>query len=763
MVCTGKPALLFACLFVVMSMTSAAQSREEFNGPFRGWKDLKKDFGAKGNGKDDDTKAFQKALSGLSCPPVGYNIGNEGYMVIYVPAGAYCISSTLLLRGKIGVSIIGEDPVNTIIRWTGPEKDTCLWANGSAYFKIARLTWDANGRKDMEGIGVHWKDRWADATSRSFASLNIEISDCIFKGGKYGIFGGTYGGANGTGNNDSEITIRRCVFDHCTSSGVMIQGFNALDYWIWDCRFINCESGVWCAHGNFHVNRSYFTNSHCCDVRNDNGYYTSVRGCYSEGPRNLSLDDGISSNPFKRIFQDDILINPTGEAIDYFHTGKITLFGNQFMKSKDTFSYSVKMVSWYANNFEVLSLHNKYEYQRPINILSSPQKIYSFGDQIQAVIRPSAAAFLAGMDKTPAKVRRPVLEVPAGADADAIQRILDQAFRMKGQRPVVHFVMGTYTIDKSLVISAGADMQIVGDGLLYATYIRRKEGKYPYFRIDGPSFVTIRDLQLGSDGDRPESDGIVFRNVDQQRAEAHLDQLYSQADTSLYLKNLDYLYVQKDNSFFSTGNYISGGPQVRKGKGTARLYCFGGQFAGLTVQQNASFMAKDCWWEGSERVPLNISGSGMITIDGAMLAPANADSTPTVKVGKFDGSVTLMNMYVQGGLTVQPDNPALKVLFWNIHVYHKMDALGFVRNPTYKGAFAGFTAQCFDKSDACKVIIPIPDRFPNVGDVNAFFDSQTYQSREGRPLLTRQLPAGVSNIYISRVTLGKMKRGIVYE
>src|SRR5262249_46018358 len=150
------------------------------------------------------------------------------------------------------------------IRWTGGDKDTVLWTNGSAYFKVSRLTWDANGRKDMEGIGIHWKNMWNDGKSRSFAPLDIELSDNHFTGGfKTGISGGT--GDNGTGNNDSEIAIRRCVFDHCTSAGIEIYGYNALDYWIWDCRFLKCYKGVRCSFGGYHVYRSFFSGSVRCD------------------------------------------------------------------------------------------------------------------------------------------------------------------------------------------------------------------------------------------------------------------------------------------------------------------------------------------------------------------------------------------------------------------------------------------------------------------------------------------------------------------
>jgi hypothetical protein len=776
---------LFILIISLWAPSARAQPRQEFNGPFAGWADLKVQFGAKGNGTDDDTRAFQAAIDGLSNPVTGFIRGKPVYMVIYLPAGTYCLSSTLLLKGKIGVSIIGEDPLHTFIKWIGADKDTMLWADGSSYFKIARISWDANGRKDMEGIGIHWKDRWRLANSMSFAPLNIEISDCYFTGAfRFGISGGTTGANGTTGNNDSEITIRRCQFSNCTGSGIQIQGYNALDYWIWDCRFEDCFSGVTCMFGNYHVYRSFFSGSASADVDNTNGYYTSLRGCFSEHSRRFSADEGKSSNPFKRIFQDNTVIDPAEAPIQYHHTGKLSLWGNKFSRQSDTigFPYSIYYNSWAVSNYEVLTLHNVYTRREPFQYGGGGGygKIYAFGDQVLPNIRLKAdrQAFLQAMDPLPPNRTRKIFEVPPGAGADAIQAVLNEAAALKGQRPIVHFPVGSWYIDKSLLIPPGADMQITGDGLVYSSVIVVNPGAAlkgpafngaafngPAFLVEGPSFITVRDLQINGQPGKKTSTGILFEGVDQPGAQAYLDQVYSQADTSLYVSDLDYLYIQKDNSFFNAGNYVSGGPLVSQHKGTARVACFGGQFARLTVMHNARFLAKDCWWEGPERCPLNLSGSGSVTLDGAMIAPAEHDSMTTIRIGKFDGQISMMNMYLQGGLSVQGDNPSLQLLVWNILFYFKLDPLDFLRDPvSYKGAFAGLNAQCFRTNDpACRNILMIGDQFRNIKDSIAFLDTQTAPDRLGVPQLYRNLPAGISNIDISRISFGPMEKGVVFR
>lgn len=759
--------LLLACAGILPAL---AQGREEFNGPFASWANVKTRFGAHGNGKDDDTRAIQTALDSLSCPPTNYNTGNRAYMVVYLPAGTYCVSSTLVLRGKIGVSIVGEDPAKTIIKWTGPAKDTVLWTNGSAYFSVSRLTLDASGLEYMEGIGIHWMNKWRDANSRSFATVNIEITDCIFNGAfQHAIGGGTGVSPEATGANDSEVAIRRCTFRNCIEAGIDIHGYNALDYWVWDCNFIKCYIGVKNVHGNFHVFRCYFSGSLFSDTHSNMGYYTSVRGCYSDHSHAFALDAASSCNPFKRTFQDNQVISPSTLAVEYYHVGKLTFMGNTFTRSVDSTPANINYKGWCPAWYEVLSLHNTYELPHPIRIASNPQHLYSYMDQDSVKVKPALQTFLSSMDRTPAYVPRKIFEVPPGADAAAIQTLIDQASLLRGFRPVLHFAMGSYNIDRPLIIPAGSDMQWVGDGLIDASVLQEKQGlaQIPaeMIHVKGPSYISFRNLQIGKDGNKEPANAIVFENIDQPGAQTHLDQIYSHADTSLSVRNTNYLYLQKDNSFFTEGNYISGGPLVQKGKGTARIACFGGQFAGLYVQNNARFVAKDCWWEGDRRIPLDLQGSGNITIDGSMIAPNHVDSGTTIHIGNFKGQVTLANMYVQGALSVEANNPDLSLLAWNIHFYHKMDVLSFLPGARYKAAFLGLNAQCFRSNDPeCKDIAYILDKLVGVSDVNPFLDNLTAADRECRPVLLKNLPAGTSNIYLSRVSvLGSRKTGLIFS
>ena len=751
---------LFAlpALLLLQSTITVAQSLEEFNGPFAGWANIKLRFGAKGNGKDDDTKAIQKAIDGLG-PAGGIKGAGPLYTVLYLPAGTYCISTTLVLRGKIGVSIIGEDPSTTIIKWIGPDADTMLWANGSAYYKISRLTWNANNRKEIEAIGIHWKNRWNDGKTQSYASLNIEVSDNTFIGNcKYGISGGT--GPEGTNNNDSEIAIKRCTFQSCTGAGIITTGYNALDYWIWDCRFFNCNIGINSRFGNFHAYRSYFKKSLQADVTNTNGYYKSLRGCYSEDSKGFTVDSGASQNPFKRIYQANTVVRSKGMPIQFYHWGRLFFTNNIFDKPVDT-----SVHGFVKTNNAVISLNNKYNGKTYIEFLS-PAAFQQINDSYGASPGNAGATFLQAQEKTPVNANRQVFAVPANADANIIQQLINAAIKLKGKRPIVYFAAGVYKISKPLSIPAGSDIQLVGDGLLDASVILPADnfpGGNAMIKVAGPSIVAIREIQLGNfTNSRKNIDAFQFVNIDQPESRIFVDQLYATANNTIRAEGVDYLYIQKDNSFFADNDFISGGMLVQGGKGTAGLYGFGGQFAGISIQNNAKAVFKDCWWEGPAANPINVSGSGNLTIDGAMIAPAKADSTVSVSIKKFKGNISLINMYLQGSISVSADNPDLKLLLMNMHFYFTLAPLSFI-NPasSFKGFFTGLTNQCFISGDQrCDQIYKVNETTHLVSNTDAFVTQLIADDQNAMPKKYEIRNALSSSILISRASLGDMNNAI---
>ncbi|MBC7826428.1 MAG: hypothetical protein H7122_01680 [Chitinophagaceae bacterium] len=767
---------LFCCyLFftLIISVLGYAQPGEEFSGPFQSWANVKIRFGARGDGKKDDTKALQAALDSLTVVPKNFNTGNKGYTTLYIPAGSYRITSTLVLRGKIGVNIIGEDPGKTVIIWDGAADQDMFWANGSAYFKISRIGWNANLKKNITCVALKWKTRWDDQSSQSFAPLNIDISDCYFSGRPgFGISGGTYAGTDATGANDSEVAILRCRFTECSNAGIQISGFNALDYWIWDCRFIQCKIGISNAHGNYHAYRCFFEESKESDFINDNGYYTSARGCYSLNSSYFSNDRGASCNPFKRIFQGNLIKPLNGNSIYFAHIGKPVFLDNTFGKGRDKVGeYTLHYSSWCSGIYEVLSIGNQYAMADPLKMAVQNKKIFSVRDiyKYSGELSVSKQAFLSSQDPLPLKSNQKIFDAPRNASSEKIQALINQAASMRGARPIVHFGFGTYTLNKPLTVPAGSDLQLIGDGLLYASVLK-KASDFPkgmaMIKVLGPTNIVIRDLQIADhDGSVNDVTAIEFVNIDQPGSTAFIDQLHSSAKTSIFMNGLDYLYVQKQNSFFSTGNRVYGGKLVQQGKGTAGLYCFGGQFADLTVQGNGRFVSKDCWWEGANRKPLDISGSGSITLDGIMIAPVGADSSSVVSISKFNGRISIMNAYIQGGISVAPENPGLNMLLWNIHFYHAMNPTRFLtRQSNFKGAFLGLSTQCFQSGDPnCGQILSKEDKLIKVTDEKSFLLEMVAQDRAAIPIRYPGEASKASTILLSRVSIGNSNTAVKFS
>ena len=161
----------------VASTASRPAIGDEFIGPFPSWTNVKTVYGAKGDGVTDDTAALQAALS---------NVGLNGHSsVVYLPAGTYKISSTLNLAAREHISIVGEDPATTIIKWAGASGGTELHIDGLDYSRFDRLTFDGAGV-----AGVLVDQSWSGG---NYFDTGNQYADDVFKNAAIGIQGGAQG------------------------------------------------------------------------------------------------------------------------------------------------------------------------------------------------------------------------------------------------------------------------------------------------------------------------------------------------------------------------------------------------------------------------------------------------------------------------------------------------------------------------------------------------------------------------------------------
>ena len=86
------PAFLAVVLLLACLAPATPGAEEEFVGPFASWLDVRRDFGAAGDGKTDDTPALQRALDEIR--------EHKRASVLYLPAGTYRITQTLTTAAR---------------------------------------------------------------------------------------------------------------------------------------------------------------------------------------------------------------------------------------------------------------------------------------------------------------------------------------------------------------------------------------------------------------------------------------------------------------------------------------------------------------------------------------------------------------------------------------------------------------------------------------------------------------------------------------
>jgi Pectate lyase superfamily protein len=135
--------------------------------------DLRREFGAKGDGKADDTAALQRAIE-ASCGSGGTS------RVLFIPDGTYRVTETLVVRTRSGPWIWGESRDGVVLRMADGIADTNVTAvirtipdpanAGSADWfmrNIRNLTVDSGNNPTVDGI------RWFGNNSSALQGVRI--------------------------------------------------------------------------------------------------------------------------------------------------------------------------------------------------------------------------------------------------------------------------------------------------------------------------------------------------------------------------------------------------------------------------------------------------------------------------------------------------------------------------------------------------------------------------------------------------------------
>ncbi|MBN2476807.1 MAG: hypothetical protein JXB62_19525 [Pirellulales bacterium] len=604
------------------SMPGAGAASEEFAGPFASWRDLRRDYGAVGDGKADDTAALQRAMDEL--------VKHEKACVLYVPAGTYRITATVSTVREAhtdcqGVSIVGEDPARTVLRWDGPEGGTMLgW--DAWYSKISRLTLDGS-RRAAAGL----------VYGPAFSTYN-ETSDLVFRDCQSGL---VFGGPETQGQAENEVL--RCRFLRC-ETGIQTVNFNSMDIWVWYCRFEDCGRGIYNVMGNWHAWHNLFLRSATCDLGTQNLMAFSVVGNTSAGSRCFfDFRSGHSWGSPVSLTGNRVL-DPTGDwGVLLDNAGPYLVVDNVFRLAGK--ARGVRM-TW-ADQTLVGNTYTKDDaVQQRGRFRRIAERVVS-ADEI-----PDA---LPSLPPAPPQRQRTVLEVPAGSDSHRIQQAIDEAAKAPGERRVVHLPMGEYRIDRTLVIPRDCDLQLVGDGAgetaTRLSWAGPADGVV--LRLSGPSRATLRDFYVHA----PNARGVVVENADQPGGRIFADQLnvngprdrQSGRTAALRIAGLDRTDVLL-RALQGSGNAgawveVLGGPAAADAEGQVSVFTGAtGSAAGqYDVRRGGRLVVRGVYHERSSDslTGLHLRGEGTLSIDATRFSYATSAESPTVAADDFRGLFTL--------------------------------------------------------------------------------------------------------------------------
>ncbi len=612
---------------------------EEFAGPFPSWKNIKTDYGAKGDGVTDDAPAIQKALDDLRDVP------RNAWSTLYFPAGTYRINSALKTERRghtdwLGCQIIGEDPATTVIAWNGPD-GKWMWGLDAWYCKVSRLGFDGRGKA---GTGLM---RWNNF------STYCELSDLWFKD----ISGsGICLGSNTNGHEgQAEHAIERCRFARC-GTGILTADWNTMDIYVWWCLFEDCGRGIYNNMGGYQAFENVFLRSKVCDLGSSNNHVFNVVNntsidskcfigtfaarAHVQGNRIYNTLDRVAM-PAKESVIDNLIRSREGNAGPCISAG-----GSNHLLVGNTFTVADPVAPGGG---------------RTVNLV---QKIVDARDvAVPAKLR---------LPGTPPNKLRKIFEVRPGTGDEAKelqQRIDAAAAEPAGANPVVHLPKGKYTLLRTVIVPANKDIQIVGDsGTENGTVINwGGSGRGPGLKLAGPSRVTIRDLSIAFGGSG--ADAMVIDNADQAGGRIFCDQVLcggndasKRCDIAILVDGVedsDVTYLNAGwGEFTRAGVLVKGGPVLEAGGSTRGqvsllLGALGNNESRLIDVQNGGRVLA-CGYRDETPKPgaligLDKDSSGSISVMGMSWAATPSTTKPFINIEGFRGTLSYVGNYIGSG------------------------------------------------------------------------------------------------------------------
>ncbi|MRR37756.1 hypothetical protein EG829_24525 [bacterium] len=337
----------------------------------------------------------------------------------------------------------------------------------------------------------------------------------------------------------------------------------------------------------------------------------------------------------------------------------------------------------------------------------------------------------------------------------AIQRAVDDATRLDGQNPVVHLPAGDFRLARTLILPAGRDLQLVGDGVR-TRLIWAGSDAGPVLRLAGPSRATLRDFEVNG---AKQADGIVIEKCDQPGGRVYLEQLNVDAaqrvgfmvdrveQANVELRNMNHVGCDlgvkvRGSARLSTGRSAPGRVAIFAGSSSNNRLSY-------DVTEGGRLLVQDIWYEsGSQPRFMRLSGAGELTLHGAIMACALSrnEAEPAIELNDFSGRLAFLNVQWSGG------GESMRLLSRGQGKGSKVLALG---------AQVGKNGPRFDNQSQARLAVLEAMRFtdgggatpiPNIGTADReFILTMLKATRAERPRPLTPVPVGATDARFFRV------------
>jgi hypothetical protein len=417
-----------------------------------------------------------------------------------------------------------------------------------------------------------------------------------------------------------------------------------MDIWVWHSLFDGCGRGVHNVMGNWHVWGCLFQRSRVADMSTQNLMAFSAVNNTSVGSRRFfDFTSGHTWGSPVSLTGNRVL-DPTGDwAVILDNAGPYLVVDNRFRLSDKT--RAIRM-TWGDQTLVGNTYSRKDAVEERGRFRRLAEKIVGLDDIDKSV--PS-------LPKTPPRRERRVFEIPPGAKGDEIQKAINAAALLKGQRPVVHLPMGEYRLTRTLVIPAGCDVQLAGDGgaetATRLTWAGPADGVA--LRLAGPSRATLRDFYIHA----PQARALLIGDCDQPGGRIFADQLNTGGPSSakegrtaaLRVQGLDEtdVLLRALQGSGNAGAWVEavGGPKGLAATNQVSVFTgatgsAAGQYA---VRGGGRLVVRGVYHERSSDAlsGLHLADRGVLSIDATRFSYATSSKAPTVAVDGFQGLFTL--------------------------------------------------------------------------------------------------------------------------